>query len=379
MHILLVDDEKIITQSLGAVLADLGYEVGVANSGEEALESLETSAYDLVVSDIRMAGMNGIELLSRARAHHPDLPVIMMTGQGSEGIASEALKRGACNYLCKPVRVRDLVNAIGQVERQLVLRDDLCQTKRKLLDARRMASLGVLATSVAREINTPAICIRGNSELLARHWAEIAPILRAREVDGSGGETSAELPQLVAGVRDYADRILQVVREVGWLAENDSVRSHRKASALLSYCFDEALSVARHSLPRATEIVRAGDETQRVAMDPEQLTHVLIHLLTNAGCALSAAARAQPLLAVRAQRESDWVDIEVEDNGAGIAADMQELVFAPFCSNKPSDLSAGLGLALCRDIVEVCGGRIGFSSKVDEYTRFWLRLRRIEG
>ena len=157
------------------------------------------------------------------------------------------------------------------------------------------------------------------------------PILRAREVDGSGGETGAELPQLVAGVRDYADRILQVVREVGWLAENDSVRSHRKASALLSYCFDEALSVARHSLPRATEIVRAGDETQRVAMDPEQLTHVLINLLTNAGCALSAATRAQPLLAVRAQRESDWVDIEVEDNGAGIAADMQELVFAPFC------------------------------------------------
>lgn len=378
MHILLVDDEKIITQSLGAVLADLGYEVGVASSGEEALVSLKASAYDLVVSDIRMAGIDGLELLSRARAHDPDLSVIMITGQGSEEVASEALRRGACNYLCKPVHVRDLVNAIGQVEKQLVLRDDLCQTKRKLSDARRMASLGALATNVAREINTPAICIRGNIELLARHWADIAPILRAREIDEGGGETSAELPQLVAGVRDYADRILQVVREVGWLAESDSVRSRRKASALLSHCFDEALSVARHSLPHATEIERVGDQMQRVAMDPEQLTHVLIHLLTNAGCALSAAARAQPLLAMRAQCAGDWVDIEVEDNGTGIAADMQELVFEPFCSNKPSDLSAGLGLALCRDIVEVCGGRIGFSSKVGEYTRFWLRLRRTE-
>jgi|GEM_PF-1510062 len=373
MHILLVDDEKIITQSLGSVLVDLGYEVGCVDSGEAALDSFETAVPDLVVSDIRMPGMDGLELLSAMRAHAPDLPVIMITGQGSEQTASEALKRGACNYLCKPVHVRELVDAIGQIERRIALQEDLCQARRKLLHVHRMASLGVLATSITQEINTPATCIRGNAELLSRYWADIAPALRGGEVGAPVQQAAGEFPQLVDNLRDYADRILQVVREVGWLAKNGNGRIEREESALISRCFDEALSVARHSLPRTTEVVRTGDDALRAAIEPEQLAHVLIHLVTNAGCALGEAARAQPVLNLRTRCEDNWVSIEIEDNGAGIAVDEQEHVFEP-CSAAVESAPAGLGLALCRDIIEVSGGRIGFSTKVGEYTRFWLYL-----
>jgi two-component system NtrC family response regulator len=107
--ILIVDDEKNYTLVLSAVLQDEGFETLTANSGPEALEVLVESDVDLVLTDMKMPGMDGIDLLDRIKAEDADLPVIMMTAHGTVEKAVEAMQKGAYNYILKPFDNEQLV------------------------------------------------------------------------------------------------------------------------------------------------------------------------------------------------------------------------------------------------------------------------------
>jgi two-component system NtrC family response regulator len=100
--ILIVDDEKNYLLVLSAVLEDEGYEVLTAPDGAEALEIQKSSDLDLVVTDMKMPGMDGIDLLEQVKARDPDLPVIMMTAHGTVDKAVEAMQKGAYSYILKP-------------------------------------------------------------------------------------------------------------------------------------------------------------------------------------------------------------------------------------------------------------------------------------
>ena len=100
--ILIVDDEKNYLLVLSAVLEDEGYEVLTAPDGAEALEIQKSSDLDLVVTDMKMPGMDGIEFLEQIKARDPDLPVIMMTAHGTVDKAVEAMQKGAYSYILKP-------------------------------------------------------------------------------------------------------------------------------------------------------------------------------------------------------------------------------------------------------------------------------------
>ena len=113
IQVLLVDDEQEYVQSLSERMANDGIDCQVANSGEEGLEALEKHPPDVLVLDLRMPGMGGMELLERVRRDFPQVQVIILTGHGGEESEKEARGRGAFEYLQKPVdyvRLKDVVN-----------------------------------------------------------------------------------------------------------------------------------------------------------------------------------------------------------------------------------------------------------------------------
>jgi DNA-binding response OmpR family regulator len=110
--ILIVDDEKNIRLTLSQVLETLGAEIDTAANGEEALMKLKGREFGLILLDIRMPGMDGIEILRRAREIRPDIRVIMITAYGTIDSAVEAMKLGAVDFLQKPFdpeEIRELV------------------------------------------------------------------------------------------------------------------------------------------------------------------------------------------------------------------------------------------------------------------------------
>lgn len=111
--VLVVDDEPVIRSFLVRVLEGEGYQVQAARDGREALQFLEAISFDLLLTDIKMENLDGVELLHEARTRYPDLAVILLTGHATVQSAVNALRRGAHDYLLKPVKNEDILNAVA--------------------------------------------------------------------------------------------------------------------------------------------------------------------------------------------------------------------------------------------------------------------------
>ena len=126
-RILIVDDEETIRLALRKFLRSRGYEVEIAGSGEQAMQILDNGSFSLMLCDVRMPGMTGVQLVPLAREKDQDLAIIMLTAVNDAATATEVLSAGASDYLMKPVELADLQQA---VDRALVKRTELIEMRR---------------------------------------------------------------------------------------------------------------------------------------------------------------------------------------------------------------------------------------------------------
>ena len=113
-HILLVEDEAYVRDSLTEVLEERGFRVSAEASGDAALRLLGRTRFDLILTDLRMAGMDGLELVRRVRSDGGDVPIVVLTGHGTVSSAVDCVRAGASDYLLKPADPDRLVASIGQ-------------------------------------------------------------------------------------------------------------------------------------------------------------------------------------------------------------------------------------------------------------------------
>ena len=131
-NILVVDDEKNILKVVSLTLKDQGYGVETAQSAEEALEKFQRGAFDLVVTDLKLPGRSGAELLTELRSDHPDFPVIVITAFGTIENAVDAMKKGAFNYLTKPINPDELVTVAREALEKVDLKRENAALKSEL-------------------------------------------------------------------------------------------------------------------------------------------------------------------------------------------------------------------------------------------------------
>jgi len=130
-HILVVDDESAIRYSITKTLQRVGYQVDSAASGEEAIQKMQQQPFDVVLTDIRMPGISGVDLLGKVKEQAPDAIVILLTGYASLDTAVESLRLGAHDYLIKPSSSQDIRDSVARgIERAHNLK-----RRRALLDA----------------------------------------------------------------------------------------------------------------------------------------------------------------------------------------------------------------------------------------------------
>jgi DNA-binding NtrC family response regulator len=141
VSILVVDDDHSLRNMLSIVLSKEGYQVEEAASGLEALKKLKGGKYDLVVSDIRMPDLSGIELLKRIKTHDPELPVIMITAYAATHDAIEAMKLGAEDYLLKPFNLEELKIVIGKSLSQKRIEQENVELRQKLSDKEKFENI----------------------------------------------------------------------------------------------------------------------------------------------------------------------------------------------------------------------------------------------
>lgn len=113
-RILVVDDEDTVREMIAKALLDAQYDVDTAIDGTTALDRLRAADYDLLITDLKMPGMDGLSVIREARRQDTDIPIIIITGASTEASAIEAINLGVCGYLTKPFRVNRIVNVAAR-------------------------------------------------------------------------------------------------------------------------------------------------------------------------------------------------------------------------------------------------------------------------
>jgi len=350
-RVLVVDDEEDFASSLGQRLELRGLPTLVATSGPQALAVLEQDSVDVVILDVRMPGMDGIETLRRIKESYPRIEVVMLTGHADLESALEGMRFGFFDYLTKPVQLADLVAKIedayrrrqgAETEPREVFTDKLSQ---HMIVADRLSSLGELAASIAHEINNPLAVI-----------SESAGWLRSR-----GGNDGLTREDLVASAGLALDKIEAAIDRAVRISRN-FLRFARAPDADIrrTDLAELAAEVADLMAKPATDlnatialVVEPGVDTS-VRSDPFQLRQVLLNIGTNAIQAIDRGGRVE----ITIGGSDHEVRVSVADDGPGIPEGHLERIFESFFTTKEEGKGTGLGLAVSRGIVEKLGGRI---------------------
>jgi signal transduction histidine kinase len=273
-------------------------------------------------------------------------------------------RSGARELVDLAASVRSMAEKLISEEATLILKvEELTQTQAQLVRSERMASVGRLAAGVAHEIGNPIAALMGMQDLLLA--GDLPP------------HTERDF---LTRMRRETERIHSVLRDLLDFArpeEHADAGSGPPAPADVRAAIgDVAALVKTQKGFREVTVQVEVDGDPRVALPAARLTQVLLNLMLNAGAAIGSASRTKGRVTVRARTdpERSRVRIEVEDDGPGVPAVVRDRLFEPFVTTKDIGEGTGLGLAVCRGVVESAGGDIGLDASYASGARFYVVL-----
>ena len=366
-QILLVDDESDFRTTIAKRLMKRGMEVEQAGSGEESLAVLKDKPVDVVILDVKMPGMGGIETLHQIKENYPKIEVIMLTGHATTQDGVDGIKTGAFDYLTKPIELEQLLGKVRQAHEKILREDEKAKEaefrtkmEQQMIATERLASLGTLAAGVAHEINNPLAIIKESAGWMKSilQKEEMAKIPRKEDFEKALGK-----------IENGVERARRITHELlGSVKQNESVLSRVDLEELIN---EAIILIKDEAAGRNVQVNNRVASTDSVIWsEPYKLRQVLLNLLTNAVHATGSGGS----ITVDFERSGDGVELTIQDTGEGIPKENLARIFEPFFSTKPTGKGTGLGLFVSRSIIEKLGGEISVESKLGQGTRFCIRL-----
>jgi signal transduction histidine kinase len=385
-NILVIDDERAILDMLELSLSSEGYDVLTAENGEKALEIFEQQDYRLVLTDIQMPGIDGIEVLKRIKAMDNEAEVIVVTGHGDMDSAIAALQDGASDFITKPIRDEALILALERAKKKIAinrqLKDytenleqkveeytlELRQAHEELIRSERLATIGETVAGLAHHIKNILSGLRGGMYMVNSGMTKDKPHM---------------LQEGWAMVQRNIERVSELTLDLlRYSKERTPERSVCRPNEMVS----EAVELFRNRAEEhGVKLRKILDPNLKDAYhDRDGIQRVLLNLVSNAidACIYDTATSKAWEVTVRTRLETDagsgeTVLFEVTDNGCGMTDEVKQNLFDRFFSTK-GGRGTGLGLLVTQKIIHEHGGEIFVESKAGEGTTFSLRLGRIE-
>jgi signal transduction histidine kinase len=370
--VLIIDDDAGMRSTLSDILETVNYKVKDFGKGREALDWLKKNSFDIVIMDIKLADIDGMELLAEVRLINPESPVIMMTGYASVETAVEAMKKGAYAYVVKPFNV-DEVKAIIQKalhhirlskENQRLI-DELQLATRKLektikeLEKANQIKSRFLA-SMSHELRTPINAIIGFTDFLL----DDKTLYMGQKRD-------------VKRIFDNAQSLLSLVNDILDLSKIeagkiDLVRRKASIAALAGEVVDNLrFQAEQKGIMLENKIPSSLSET---FVDPHRIKQVFINLVGNALKYSKKGGR----ITLSAEQNKGLLITSVADTGIGIPPEYLDKIFDRFERVFKSSVhgagGAGLGLSICKELLKLHKGEIWVESKVGKGSKFSFSL-----
>jgi two-component system NtrC family sensor kinase len=278
--------------------------------------------------------------------------------------ASELLELGSAVQAMAGKLIAEEATLILKVEELTDTTRRLTDTRAQLVRSERMASVGRLAAGLAHEIGNPIAALMGMEDLLME-----------------GGLDADAQRDFLQRMRRETERIHVVVRDLLDFARPEGPSEAESGPAVpadVGAVVDDVAALVRpQKLFRAVRVDTSVTPALEVALPAPRLTQVLLNLVLNAGAAIGAANRDAGRIVIRARTASaTHARIEVEDDGPGVSPTVRDRLFEPFVTTKEVGEGTGLGLAVCRGLVESAGGEIGVDPSYVAGARFYVLLPR---
>ncbi|MDZ4103739.1 MAG: response regulator [Hydrogenophaga sp.] len=367
-RLLVVDDEAPQQRALCEILVDQGYDVVGCTDPLVALDKLDHATFELLLTDLQMPGMDGIELTRRAQAVAPDMVIVLMTAHGSIGSVVDAMKNGAIDYVQKPFRISGIVPAVEralEVQRLRVnnrrLEAEVSQQVKELVAVNQ--ELDAFAARLAHDLRGPLVNMRS---ILAMTLQDLGEQLDPQQAE-----------MMRRGVQS-GDLALRMVRDL-----LDFARLGNQPLTMAPLQLDEVLKAAL-----ATVQLQGAGRVIDWSIGPLPEIHGHAGLLQQAfanllGNAIKyTSAREQAHISVTAQvLPGGGHHIVFADNGAGFDPKQADQLFKPFRRLHTADefVGEGMGLANVRRIVERHGGTVMARGRLGEGASFTITLPAGEG
>jgi signal transduction histidine kinase len=382
-RLLIVDDDRILVDALRELLLRRfpAANIETCTSADKSTALIAREDYDVIISDVRMPGTDGLQLLERAHELRPETPIVLITGLGDYDLAVKALRGGAFDFITKPVdtdylaasvsralRVREVARELDAQKQALAehaaaLAHIVDDQTRELREANRIKD-EFLAT-LSHELRTPLTAMLGWARLLLRSQLDDKTRTQAIEaIERNAGHQARlvddllDVSRIMSGKLRLSPRTVQLGRLVGGVL--DTLAEQARARDLV--------------FERDLDMTDAG-----VHGDADRLQQVVSNLLSNAVKFTPAGGR----ITTRVRRERDQVVLTVTDTGVGVLGDFLPRVFERFrqadASLARSRGGLGVGLAIVKHIVELHGGTVHVASDgKDHGATFTVRLPAIE-
>ena len=405
-RVLIVDDESDVRMSLHGIIENSGFEAYAFENGNDALTFLleQHADVDVILTDIRMPGMDGLALLEKVLATNAEIPVILMTGFADIDLTVAAINKGAFDFILKPIDPEYMIKAIEKASnyRRLclleknyrdVLEKALVEQDRKLkeineivLQNEKMSLMGQIAAGVAHEINSPVGFISSNLESLDKYMRRLLDFVRAqselldrycppeeleqiREVRKKVllDKIADDIPKLLEDTLEGVVRIKGIVKNLKGFSRSDS---DEFVLTNINEVISKSLDMVRNELKYVATVATDYGDIPPTQCLPNQLAQVLMNLLINAAHAMVD----QGEIIVRSWREGENIYFSIRDTGCGIPEDIKDHIFEPFFTTKEVGKGTGLGLSICFDIIRKHNGDISMESALGKGTIFTIRL-----
>ena len=364
--ILIVDDEEDVRDMLHLSLSAMGYDVLDAEDGMEALRIFKDAHPQIVLTDIKMPSMDGIELLKELKREDPDAEVIMITGHGDMDLAIKSIKHEATDFVPKPVNLEVLKIALRRAQDKVVTRQqlrDYTENLEKLVREKaelqnHLSSLGLMISSISHGIKGLLTGLDGG---MYRLDTGVAKKDQERIEEGLGV------------VKITVERIRKMILNIIYYAKERDLQWNQVD--VLSFA-DEVSKVFESKMEsKNIEFVKDFDsKLGKCELDDEHLHSALINILENGfDACIKDQSKEMHKIVFSAKQDKDHVIFEISDNGIGMDSETLEKIFTPFFSSK-GNKGTGLGLFISNKIVEQHGGEINVKSAPAQGSHFTVRI-----